>query len=82
MISLKVKKEYYQALLEKKTEYEGVFYVGVKTTGVFADRLVLPENRSSKTANSLRRQNKQCLRHFAPARGVNLYPTRIVFLTW
>ncbi|MBW3110560.1 trifunctional transcriptional activator/DNA repair protein Ada/methylated-DNA--[protein]-cysteine S-methyltransferase [Bacillus sp. MCCB 382] len=35
MISLKVKKEYYQALLEKKTEYEGVFYVGVKTTGVF-----------------------------------------------
>ncbi len=29
------KREYYQALLSKKTEYEGVFYVGVKTTGVF-----------------------------------------------
>lgn len=27
--------EYYKALLEKNTEYEGVFYVGVKTTGVF-----------------------------------------------
>ncbi|WP_407673331.1 bifunctional transcriptional activator/DNA repair enzyme AdaA [Paenibacillus silvisoli] len=27
--------EYYQALLEKKTEYEGLFYVGVKSTGVF-----------------------------------------------
>jgi AraC family transcriptional regulator of adaptative response/methylated-DNA-[protein]-cysteine methyltransferase len=27
--------EYYQALLDKKSEYEGVFYVGVKTTGVF-----------------------------------------------
>ncbi len=27
--------EYYQALLDKNTEYEGVFYVGVKTTGVF-----------------------------------------------
>lgn len=26
---------YYQALLEKNSEYEGVFYVGVKTTGVF-----------------------------------------------
>lgn len=26
---------YYQALLDKNTEYEGVFYVGVKTTGVF-----------------------------------------------
>ncbi|WP_199617674.1 bifunctional transcriptional activator/DNA repair enzyme AdaA [Paenibacillus alkalitolerans] len=27
--------EYYKALLEKNTEYEGLFYVGVKTTGVF-----------------------------------------------
>lgn len=25
----------YQALLDKNSEYEGVFYVGVKTTGVF-----------------------------------------------
>ena len=29
------KKEYYQALIEKKFVYEGVFFVGVKTTGVF-----------------------------------------------
>ena len=35
MISDENKKEYYQALLAKKTEYEGVFFVGVKTTGVF-----------------------------------------------
>ncbi len=35
MISAENKKEYYQALINKKTEYEGVFYVGVKTTGVF-----------------------------------------------
>ncbi len=28
-------KEYYQALLNKNVEYEGVFFVGVKTTGVF-----------------------------------------------
>lgn len=26
---------YYKALLDKNTEYEGIFYVGVKTTGVF-----------------------------------------------
>jgi AraC family transcriptional regulator, regulatory protein of adaptative response / methylated-DNA-[protein]-cysteine methyltransferase len=26
---------YYQALLRRDTEYEGVFYVGVKTTGIF-----------------------------------------------
>jgi AraC family transcriptional regulator of adaptative response/methylated-DNA-[protein]-cysteine methyltransferase len=35
MITAESKKEYYQALLDKNMEYEGVFYVGVKTTGVF-----------------------------------------------
>jgi len=27
--------EYYKALVEKRSDYEGVFYVGVKSTGVF-----------------------------------------------
>lgn len=35
VISPQNKKNYYQALIAKNTEYEGVFYVGVKTTGVF-----------------------------------------------
>ncbi|WP_341357894.1 trifunctional transcriptional activator/DNA repair protein Ada/methylated-DNA--[protein]-cysteine S-methyltransferase [Rossellomorea sp. y25] len=35
MISVELQREYYQALIEKRTEYDGVFYVGVKTTGVF-----------------------------------------------
>src|SRR5271170_7541035 len=35
VISTANKKEYYQALIDKNTEYEGVFYVGVITTGVF-----------------------------------------------
>lgn len=35
MITDKHKKEYYKALLAKKTEYEGIFFVGVKTTGIF-----------------------------------------------
>lgn len=35
MITAKNKKEYYQALIAKDTEFEGVFYVGVKTTGIF-----------------------------------------------
>lgn len=35
MISAERKKEFYQALLAKKAEYEGIFFVGVKTTGVF-----------------------------------------------
>ncbi|GKU77335.1 bifunctional transcriptional activator/DNA repair enzyme AdaA [Paenibacillus sp. L3-i20] len=35
MIGVEQYEEYYRALVEKNTEYEGVFYVGVKTTGVF-----------------------------------------------
>jgi AraC family transcriptional regulator, regulatory protein of adaptative response / methylated-DNA-[protein]-cysteine methyltransferase len=35
MITAACKEEYYQALIDKRTEYEGIFYVGVKTTGVF-----------------------------------------------
>lgn len=29
--------DYYQALLRKDTQYEGVFFVGVKTTGIFCN---------------------------------------------
>jgi AraC family transcriptional regulator of adaptative response/methylated-DNA-[protein]-cysteine methyltransferase len=35
VITSENKKEYYRALVEKKAEYEGIFFVGVKTTGVF-----------------------------------------------
>ncbi len=35
MFSNKQIESYYHALLEKNDQYEGVFYVGVKTTGVF-----------------------------------------------
>lgn len=35
MISTELKEQYYQALVAKDSEYEGLFYVGVKTTGVF-----------------------------------------------
>lgn len=35
MISAMLEKEYYQALVDKDPEYDGLFYVGVKTTGVF-----------------------------------------------
>lgn len=35
MITAENKEKYYRALIDKKTEYDGVFYVGVKTTGVF-----------------------------------------------
>lgn len=35
MITDAQKQEFYQALLDKNVHYEGVFFVGVKTTGVF-----------------------------------------------
>lgn len=35
MIPEDMRKVYYQALVDKNSEYEGIFYVGVKTTGVF-----------------------------------------------
>lgn len=35
LLSERLKKEYYSALLAKDADYEGIFYVGVKTTGVF-----------------------------------------------
>jgi AraC family transcriptional regulator of adaptative response/methylated-DNA-[protein]-cysteine methyltransferase len=35
MITAKRKQEFYQAFINKQSEYEGIVYVGVKTTGVF-----------------------------------------------
>ena len=35
MLTAKKKQEYYQALIDKDAAYEGIFYVGVTTTGVF-----------------------------------------------
>ncbi len=35
MLTEKQKIDYYQALIAKSKQYEGIFYVGVKTTGVF-----------------------------------------------
>ena len=35
MFSDKIRKEYYRAMIGKITEFEGLFFVGVKTTGVF-----------------------------------------------
>src|SRR3984885_3353065 len=35
MLTKENQKEYYRALLNKNNAYEGIFFVGVKTTGVF-----------------------------------------------
>lgn len=49
MLSQELIDKYYQALLNKDAEYEGVFFVGVKTTGVFC-RPTCPA-RKPKIAN-------------------------------
>ena len=35
MITGEQKKKYYKAVLEKNSQYEGLFYFGVTTTGIF-----------------------------------------------
>lgn len=35
MLTEQIKQEFYTALISKNADYEGIFYVGVKTTGVF-----------------------------------------------
>ena len=44
MLTGDIRKEFYQALLDKNTEYEGVFYVGVTTTGVISCHRVINSN--------------------------------------
>jgi AraC family transcriptional regulator of adaptative response/methylated-DNA-[protein]-cysteine methyltransferase len=44
MVPMKLKEEYYKALIAKNPEYDGVFYVGVKSTGVFC-RSVCPARK-------------------------------------
>lgn len=43
-ISEKTKNQFYRALINKDPEYDGVFYVGVKTTGVFC-RCICPARK-------------------------------------
>ncbi|MCB1074910.1 MAG: bifunctional transcriptional activator/DNA repair protein Ada [Simkania sp.] len=44
MLSFDLKKEYYEALVQKDPYYDGIFYVGVKTTGIFC-RSVCPARK-------------------------------------
>lgn len=39
--------EYYKLLVEKNTNYEGIFFVGVKTTGIFC-RPTCPAKKPKK----------------------------------
>lgn len=49
MFTEKQRKEYYRAFLEKNQAYEGIFFVGIKTTGIFC--------RPTCSARKPKRQN-------------------------
>ena len=60
---------YYDMLIEKNSQYEGIFYVGVKTAS-FAVPPAQRKNRSKKIASFFRRHKKRCWRRIVPANDV------------
>ena len=59
MITAENKKEYYQALLDKKTEYEGVFFVrNQNNRGILSVQHVLRENQNLRIVNFLKLPKK------------------------
>jgi methylphosphotriester-DNA--protein-cysteine methyltransferase len=58
MITEVQKQEFYQALLDKNTQYEGVFFVGVQTTEYFVVQHSLHGNQNLKTVNFIKQLRK------------------------
>lgn len=61
---------YYDMLIEKNSQYEGIFYVGVKTTGVFCRPTCPAKKPLKKIASFFRRHKKRCWRRIVPANDV------------
>lgn len=64
--------EYYKMLIEKNSNYAGIFYVGVKTTGVFCSQHVLQKSQKKKIVNFFILQKKHCLLLIDHANDVSL----------
>lgn len=82
MISASNQQEYYQALLEKKSEYEGVFYVGVKTTGVFCRPTCPARKPKIENCEFLEQPKKRCLLPTGPANDAGRFRIPIRCPTW
>ena len=61
---------FYTMLIEKNSNYEGTFYVGVKPA-FFADQLALPKNLKKKTVSFLKQQKKLHWLHTGLVKGVS-----------
>jgi methylphosphotriester-DNA--protein-cysteine methyltransferase len=58
MLTETIQREYYEALLQKNRDYDGIFYVGVTTTGIFVVPHVLLENLKEHIVNFLKQLKK------------------------
>ena len=52
----------YRALLRHDPTYEGVFWLGVRTTGISAARHAAPARRSARTSSSSAHRRRRCMR--------------------
>jgi AraC family transcriptional regulator of adaptative response/methylated-DNA-[protein]-cysteine methyltransferase len=60
--------EYYQALLDRDPEYEGLFYVGVKTTGVFCRPTCPARNPKSENCEFFENAQQALLAGYRPCK--------------
>ncbi len=68
MISIDTADRWYQALLEKDENYEGVFFVGVKSTGIFC-RPGCPARKPKRSNTSFFQTAKEAMAHgFRPCK--------------
>ena len=56
----------YRALVNRDSSFEGIFFVGVRTTGIFAGRLARPKNRRARMSIFSRRRVKRCMAVIVP----------------
>ncbi|NGP45935.1 bifunctional transcriptional activator/DNA repair protein Ada [Bacillaceae bacterium SIJ1] len=68
MLSAEQKKEFYEALLRKDTAYEGIFFVGVKTTGVFCRPSCPARKPKSENCEFFRTAQEALLASFRPCK--------------
>jgi len=68
MLDLKKRQEYYQALINRDLAYEGIFYVGVKTTGVFCRPTCPAKKPKPENCEFFKTPKEALLASFRPCR--------------
>jgi AraC family transcriptional regulator of adaptative response/methylated-DNA-[protein]-cysteine methyltransferase len=63
-----IEQEYYQALVDRNAEYVGVFYVGVKTTGVFCHSICPARNPKFENCEFFENAEQPLLAGYRPCK--------------